>query len=267
MSNKKNVLTSSGIYSDSTLTENQKANIPSITDNNQASKPEQKSQAEIIITAADKIKHKALKTLSAKNNPYAQEFLEKPYHAIHDDLKQDIIVKIYENIDNINFDDTGSELLNDTQKKDLTFLGFTFNDYTETNEKMQSPTKRKIYQTVQNTMYQLHQKHYKREFITEYTVNDDGEPIENDIMVTKALQDYLNSTQNEYINDLIDDLRGILSGKQTIVLNYMLDGYKQNEIAEKMNIVESVVTDHKTGIRKKLYKLNERHDTPFNFSK
>ena len=220
-------------------------------------------QAEIIMTAADKIKHKALKTLASKGNPFATEFLMKPFHAIHDDLRSAVNVKIIENMDYIVFGIalTDNDVINNQIDKDFNFLGFIFCDYTVQYSAKHgehitvSQAKKRIFQAVQNEIYKTCQKQYKREFIP-IMREVDGEYIESEAIVTESLQEHLNSVKNQHIRELIEELREILTDKQREVLDLIIYGYKAVEIAEIMGISTSAIYEHKNAIKKKLIRLD-----------
>jgi len=211
-------------------------------------------QAVTIMTAAKKITFKALKTIEAKGNTKAAEILNTYQHPILEDLHQAVNERTLEVVSAILW-----ELPNDasdTHKNDLAFLGYTFADYYTDGEKQKSESKRYIFQVVQNELYKLMQREYKREFIPVFTEDENGVVVESTAMVTAALQAYRNSIENDHVKELVEDLRGLLTEKQNTVLTLLIEGYSQKEAAAIMGISQERVKQIKQNIRRKAALLN-----------
>ena len=213
-------------------------------------------QAEIIMAAAKKITYKALKTIEGKGNPRAAEILNTYQHPILDDLCQAVIVRAVEMSDALVW--TLPNDANDAQIADVSYLGYTFADYYHDGKKWRNENKRYIFQAVQNELYSLVQKAYKREFIPVFTEDENGNVVETQAMVTAALQAHRNSLDNAHVQELIEDLRGLLTEKQNKVLTLLIEGYKHKEIAVIMGVSRQAVEKLIQCIKKEFVVLNSQ---------
>ncbi|WP_206459425.1 helix-turn-helix transcriptional regulator [Anaerovorax sp. IOR16] len=195
-------------------------------------------QVTIIAQASAKITYKALKTMESRGNSKASEILNTFRHTLLDDLKQEVTLTILENL---------KEIKIDSRANNLVFLT--------------DDVKKTVFQTVQNTMYQMEQKHYKHLWVTNRNaLNSKGEEMSEEeatenVMYTKAVREYHKSLEDVEIQELISELLEILTDKQAETLQLLLQGCTIAEIARILCISHNTAKDRVLYIRKKLSKI------------
>lgn len=119
--------------------------------------------------------------------------------------------------------------------------------------------KSNVYSSVSRYIYRHKTRIIKSLYIYNHNgINSKGETIDEDeqleiIRYTDAVRAYVASMESIETRQAIEELRHTLTEKQNNILDYMLDGYTQEQIAIRLNISRSAVQSSIDCIRKKAH--------------